>query len=70
LRPIVFVPLPPPRGTPIYAYVSAGARSLGMHISVGASVDPTPLGFANLPRGLMMLFGDESDAAAYEARNT
>jgi hypothetical protein len=68
LRPVIFVPLRPAPGTPLYAYVSAGARGLAMRISGGATVERTPIDAAELPPGLTMLFGDPVDAAAYDER--
>ena len=69
MRPVIFVPLRPAPGEPLFAYVSAGARGLAAHISGGTKVDPTPVAVADLPRGLTMLFGEGADAAAYERRN-
>ena len=68
LRPVIFVPLRPVAGTPLYAYVSTGARGLAMRISGGATVERTPIDAADLPPGLTMLFGDAIDAAAYDDR--
>ena len=68
MRPVIFVPLRPAPGEPLYAYVSAGARGLAAHISGGTKVDPTPMSVDDLPRGLTMLFGEGIDAAEYERR--
>jgi hypothetical protein len=67
LRPVIFVPLRPVSGEPLYAYVSVGARGLATRISDGAKVEPSPVNAADLPRGLTMLFGDGADAAEYES---
>ncbi len=69
MRPVIFVPLRPASGEPIFAYVSVGARGLAAHISGGAWVDPTPLSADDLPRGLTVLFGEGVDAAEYERRH-
>jgi hypothetical protein len=66
LRPVIFVPLRPPEGAPLHAYVSTGARGLAARISVGATVDRTPISGADLPPGLTLLFGDVVDAVEYE----
>ena len=68
MRPVIFVPLRPAPGEPLFAYVSAGARGLAAHISGGTQVDPTPVSVDDLPRGLTMLFGEGVDAAEYEKR--
>jgi hypothetical protein len=68
MRPVIFVPLRPAPGEPLFAYVSAGARGLAAHISGGTWVDPTPLSAGDLPRGLTMLFGEAVDAAEYDRR--
>jgi hypothetical protein len=69
LRPVIFIPLRPVGGEPLFAYVSAGARGLATRISAGATVDPKPVNAADLPRGLTMLFGEGVDAADYEERH-
>lgn len=69
LRPVIFVPLRPAEGEPPFAYVSAGARGLAARISGGATVERTPVGAADLPHGLTMLFGDGVDAADYQERH-
>src|SRR5918997_3645700 len=43
MRPVIFVPLRPASGEPLFAYVSAGARGLAAHISGGANVDAAPV---------------------------
>lgn len=68
LRPVIFVPLRPVEGAPLHAYVSGGARPLAVRISPGATLEPTPINAADLPRGLTMLFGDGADAAEYDQR--
>ena len=65
LRPVIFVPLHPSASAPRYAYLSAGARGLGVHLSSGATIDETPISLADLPPGLTMLYGDPIDAAEY-----
>jgi hypothetical protein len=69
MRPVIFAPLRPAPSGPIFAYVSAGARGLAAHISGGTWVDPTPVSVDALPRGLMMLFGEQIDADDYENRH-
>jgi hypothetical protein len=66
MRPVIFAPLRPAQGEPLYAYVSTGARGVGIHISGGAVLDPTPVPLAELPRGQTMLFGEPVDAEEYE----
>jgi hypothetical protein len=68
MRPVIFVPLRPAPGGPLFAYVSAGARGLAAHISGGTRIDLTPIPVAELPPGLTMLFGEGIDAAEYERR--
>ena len=68
LRPVIFVPLRPVDGAPLYAYVSAGARGLSTRISGGATVDPKPMRAEELPAGLTMLFSEGVDAEEYEMR--
>ena len=69
MRPVIFVPTWPAPGVRRYAYVSAGARGLGLHISGGAKLDPAPLNIDELPRGLTLLWGEAVDAAEYEERH-
>ena len=57
LRPVVFVPEWPARGTALRAYVSVGARGMAMRISDGALMDRTLLRPEELPPGLTMLLG-------------
>jgi hypothetical protein len=65
MRPVIFVPLRPAPGEPLFAYVSTGARGLAAHISGGTKLDPAPVSIGELPHGLTMLFGDGVDAAEY-----
>jgi hypothetical protein len=69
LRPVIFVPLRPASGAPIHAYVSVGARGLGVHLSGGAKVDTTLISLADLPQGLTMLYGEGIDADEYAKRH-
>jgi hypothetical protein len=70
MRPVIFVPVQPAPGAPIYAYVSAGVRGLAADISDGATVEPAPVNIAELPNGLTILFGEAIDAVAYAKRHT
>jgi hypothetical protein len=69
LRPVVFVPECPARGTALRAYVSIGARGMAMRISDGALMDRTLISAGELPRGLTMLLGDVMDEAEYQKRH-
>ena len=67
LPPIVFVA--PMVKTGIGAYVSVGAAQL---LKLGGSqfaIDATPVDLADLPNGLSLLAGDQSDLIRYQKRN-
>jgi hypothetical protein len=66
LRPIVFVPEWPARGTALRAYVSVGARGMASRIADGALMDRTLMNAGDLPRGLTMLLGGAADEAEYQ----
>lgn len=68
MRPVVFVPQGPARGTPLRAYVSPGARGMAMRISDGVLIDRTLVTAADLPEGLTMILGDGVDEAEYAKR--
>ncbi|MFN2563531.1 MAG: hypothetical protein ABR499_00800 [Gemmatimonadaceae bacterium] len=67
-RPVVFVPLMPHGPGPVFAYVSEATLRLPLGLGRDAQIDGTVLSLRELPEGLMLLYGDEADAAAYERR--
>jgi len=67
-RAVVFIPLLPPPGASAFGYVSDDARVLADDFAPGVQLDGTVLQLGELPEGLTLLYGDGSDADAYEHR--
>ena len=69
-HPVVFVPLRPPPDGLVFGYVSDDACALADGMAPRVELDGTTVPLRELPAGLTLLYGDGSDADAYEGRDT
>lgn len=66
-RAVAFQPILPTNETEI-SFVSAGAAKLLRDMGVRTPIDAEPVPLRELPDGLALVIGDNSDVEAYEAR--